>query len=157
MLLAVGVSDSAVEMAAVRAALARVAEQMCSLVASASNSGVTAALIPAEGEPLIVTPEFEEPSIRESLAIRAEVRVWNEHQSPFALLADWLKARGADAGPVGVEETVRFFAVEGLRALKIETRGDAGVVRACRVIKSATEIALLQAASDITIVVCTSR
>jgi Xaa-Pro dipeptidase len=64
---------------------------------------------------------------------------------------DWLKTRGAGSGPVGVEETVRFFAFDGLRALGVETRGDAGVVRACRVIKSPAEIALLQAASDITV------
>lgn len=112
---------------------------------------LTAAVIPAEGAPLIVTPEFEEPSIRESLKIPAEVRVWNEHQSPAALIVDWLKAHGSGNGPVGVEETVRFFAFEGLRALGVGTRGDAGVVRACRVIKSPAEIALLQAASDITI------
>src|SRR5262245_40211331 len=43
---------------------------------------LTAALIPAEGSPLIVTPEFEEPSVRETLGIQADVRVWNEHQSP---------------------------------------------------------------------------
>jgi Xaa-Pro dipeptidase len=112
---------------------------------------LTAALLPAEGAPLIVTPEFEEPSIRESLNIPAEVRVWNEHQSPAALIADWLKAHASGSGPVGVEETVRFFAFDGLRALGVETRGDAGVVRACRVIKSPAEIALMQAATDITI------
>ncbi|MGH8176493.1 MAG: M24 family metallopeptidase [Steroidobacter sp.] len=112
---------------------------------------LTAALVPVEGDPLIVTPEFEEPSIRESLKIAAEVRVWNEHQSPSALIADWLKAHESGGGPVGVEETVRFFVFDGLRALGVETRGDAGVVRACRVIKSSAEIALLQAASDITV------
>ena len=112
---------------------------------------LTAALIPADGAPLIVTPEFEEPSIRESLKIPAEVRVWNEHQSPTALIADWLKAHGSGSGPVGVEETVRFFAFDGLRAVGVETRGDAGVVRACRVIKSPAEIALMQAANDVTI------
>src|SRR5690349_5086473 len=46
---------------------------------------LTAAVIPAEGAPLLVTPEFEEPSIREMLQIPADVRVWNEHGSPFAL------------------------------------------------------------------------
>ena len=112
---------------------------------------LTAALIPAEGEPLIITPEFEEPSVRESLKVPAEVRVWNEHQSPLALVADWLKAHGSGGGPVGVEETVRFFAFDGLRALGVDTRGDAGVVRTCRVIKSSAEIALMQAATDITI------
>src|SRR5262245_13672683 len=112
---------------------------------------LTAALIPAEGETVVVTPEFEEPSVRESLQIPADVRVWSEHESPFARLADWLKERGAGKGPVGVEETTRFFAVEGLRSLGIETRGDSGVVRTCRVIKSPAEIALMQAAADITV------
>ena len=97
---------------------------------------LTAALIPAEGQPVVVTPEFEEPSVRESLKITADVRVWNEHESPFALLADWLKAHGAGKGPVGVEETTRFFAFDGLRTLGVETRGDGGVVRTCRLIKS---------------------
>jgi Xaa-Pro dipeptidase len=112
---------------------------------------LTAGLIPADGEPVLVTPAFEEPSVRENLKIPAEVRVWNEHESPFALLADWLKAHGAGKGPVGVEETTRFFAFDGLRKLGVETRADAGVVRACRLIKSPAEIALMQAASDITI------
>lgn len=112
---------------------------------------LTAALIPAEGEAVLVTPEFEEPSVRESLKIPAEVRIWSEHQSPFALLADWLKSHGAGSGPVGVEETTRFFVFEGLRTLGVETRSDAGVARTCRVIKSPAEIALMQAAADITV------
>jgi Xaa-Pro dipeptidase len=112
---------------------------------------LTAALIPAEGETVIVTPEFEEPSIREMLMVPADVRVWNEHESPFVRLADWLKEHGAGKGPVGVEETTRFFAFEGLRTLGVETRADSGVVRTCRIIKSPAEIALLQAAADITV------
>lgn len=111
---------------------------------------LTAALIAAEGAPLVVTPAFEEPSIRESLAIDAEVRVWNENQDPARLIADWLRARGASRGPVGVEETVRFFAFDGLRRRGVETRDDAGVVRSCRVVKSPAEIALMQAANDVT-------
>jgi Xaa-Pro dipeptidase len=112
---------------------------------------LTAAVIPAEGAPLVVTPAFEEPSIRESLAIDADVRTWNENESPARLIADWLKSSSAARGPVGVEDTVRFFAFDGLRRLGVETRDDAGVVRSCRVVKSPAEIALMQAASDITI------
>jgi len=112
---------------------------------------LTAALLPAEGQPVLVTPAFEEPSVRENLQVPADVRVWNEHESPFAVLADWLKAHGSGKGPVGVEDTTRFFAFEGLRALGVDTRADANVVRSCRVIKSTAEIALMQAASDITI------
>jgi Xaa-Pro dipeptidase len=112
---------------------------------------LTAAVIPAEGDALVVTPGFEEPSIRETLAIPATVRVWQEDESPTKLIADWLKERGLAPGPVGVEETVRFFAIDGLRHQGIDMRGDGGVVRALRMVKSPAEIALMQAASDITI------
>lgn len=36
---------------------------------------LTAAVLPRDGEPCIVTPHFEEPSVRESLAVPADVRV----------------------------------------------------------------------------------
>ena len=96
-----------------------------------------------------MTPAFE-PSVRETLSIPAGTRL-ERHESPHALIADWLRARKAGAGPVGVEETVRFFAFDGLAKLGIAVRDDAGVVRACRVVKSPAELALMQAASDITI------
>ena len=41
---------------------------------------LTATVIPARGDPIIVTPFFESPSIRETLAIPAEVRTWNEDE-----------------------------------------------------------------------------
>lgn len=114
---------------------------------------LTAAVLPVEGEPLIVTPFFEEPSVRETLAVPADVRVWQEDQSPVGLIADWLRARGLAGGTIGIEETARFFAADGLaRALPIRAMVSANpVVCACRGIKSAAEIALMQKASDITI------
>jgi Xaa-Pro dipeptidase len=114
---------------------------------------LTAAVIPVEGEILVVTPFFEEPSVRESLAVGAEVRTWQEHEDPLALVAGWLRERKLAAGVIGVEETVRYFAVDGLkRNLPDATlRSGAGVVRGCRMIKSPAEIALMQHAADITV------
>jgi Xaa-Pro dipeptidase len=40
---------------------------------------LTAAVLPREGEIALVTPQFEAPSVRESLKVPAEVRVWNEN------------------------------------------------------------------------------
>lgn len=113
---------------------------------------LTALIIPREGEPCVVTPEFEEPSVRESLKIPAEVRIWNEHQNPHAIVAGLLRDRRA-TGPVGIEETVRYFAVDGLRQAMpgVEIRPGAPVVRGCRMIKTAHELALMQKAADITI------
>lgn len=113
---------------------------------------LTALIIPRDGEACVVTPHFEEPSVRESLKIPAEVRIWNEHESPHALVAALLRDRRA-TGAVGIEETVRFFAVNGLRQAMpgVEIRPGDPVVRGCRMIKTAHELALMQKASDITI------
>ncbi|MDB5685688.1 MAG: Twin-arginine translocation pathway signal [Rhizorhabdus sp.] len=113
---------------------------------------LTAAIIPAEGAIGVVTPYFEEPSVRQSLAVPAEVRTWQEDENPLALVAGWLSDRNAGA-VVGIEETLRYFAVDGLaKALPhaVLTSG-ASAVRGCRMIKSPTEIALMQAATDVTI------
>ncbi|HYI40844.1 MAG TPA: Xaa-Pro peptidase family protein [Allosphingosinicella sp.] len=114
---------------------------------------LTAALIPVDGEPIIFTPFFEEPSVRESLAVPAEVRTWVEHEDPLELVAGALRDRKVAGRPVGIEETVRFFAVDGLRRAmpRIDIRSGAAVVRGCRMIKSPAELALMQKAADVTI------
>jgi len=114
---------------------------------------LTAAILPAEGEPCIVTPFFEAPSVRETLGVPAEVRVWQEDMDPLALVAGYLKDRKLAARPIGIEETVRYFAVDGLqRALPGAKLVSANpVVRGCRMIKTPAEIALMQLATDVTI------
>ena len=114
---------------------------------------VTAAVISVTGEALIVTPHFEEPSVRETLAIPAEVRVWQEDENPAALIAGWLKEGKLAHGSIGIEETVRFFVSDGVARLLPEARivSGADVVRGCRMIKSPAEIALMQTATDITL------
>jgi Xaa-Pro dipeptidase len=113
---------------------------------------LTAAVLPRDGEVAIVTPHFEEPSVRESLQIPAEVRVWHEDQNPLKTVAGILRDRKV-VQAVGVEETVRYFAVDGLRKVlpHVEIVNGAPVVRGCRMVKTAAELALMQKASDITI------
>jgi Xaa-Pro dipeptidase len=113
---------------------------------------LTAAILPREGDITIVTPHFEEPSVRESLQVPADVRAWHEHDDPLATVAGILKDRKVTS-PVGIEETVRFFAVDGLRRAmpRIDIRNGAPVVRGCRMVKSPAELALMQKASDITL------
>ena len=114
---------------------------------------LTAAVIPVEGEPIVVTPFFEKPSVKESLGVPAEVRVWQEDEEPLKLVADFLRERGVAGQPVGFEETNRFFILDRLRqqipGVRIVSANP--VVRASRMIKSPAEIALMKAATDITI------
>jgi Xaa-Pro dipeptidase len=114
---------------------------------------MTACVIPAEGDVLIVTPHFEEPSVRESLAVPGEVRVWQEDENPLAVVAGWLTEKKLAGGIIGVEETVRFFIVDALqKALPgASVRNGAAVTRGVRMIKTEHELALMQLASDITI------
>jgi Xaa-Pro dipeptidase len=114
----------------------------------------TAAVIPARGDVVVVTPAFEEPSIRETLAVGGDVRPWNEHESPFALLVGALRDRGVTSGPIAFESTTRLFIVDGVRDASAGTyrvvSGDA-LVKAVRLIKSPAELALMQAANDVTL------
>ena len=114
---------------------------------------LTAALIPATGDPIIVTPFFEKPSVAESLGIPAEIRTWDEHEEPLKLVADRLRELKLVGAPLGIEETNRFFIVDRLQAElpRLMVRNANSVVRGCRMIKSPAEIALMQAASDITL------
>jgi Xaa-Pro dipeptidase len=113
----------------------------------------TAALIPASGQAVVVTPFFEVPSVKESLKVEADVRPWHEDQSPFALIADAMRA-GSTSGPLAIEWSTRFFIIDHVRAMPGFARdvvsGEA-LVNACRMIKSPAELALLQASNDVTL------
>ena len=113
---------------------------------------LTGAVMTREGAIAVITPFFEEPSVRQTLAMPAEVLTWNEDEDPLRTLGAWFARQGLGKGRIGIEETVRYFAVDGLQqALPQATVVNANpVVRGCRMIKSSAELALMQTASDIT-------
>ncbi len=113
----------------------------------------TLAIIPAAGELLVVTPAFEEPSVRETLQVAGDVKPWDEHENPFEKIVQGLKDRGINSGVLAAESTIRFFIVAGIRQASgaYEIIPADPIVRACRLIKSPAELALLQLANDVTI------
>jgi len=119
----------------------------------ARSERVTLAIIPARGEVIVVTPAFEEPSVRETLQVGGDVRPWNEHENPSERIVQGLRDRGITSGVLAVEPTVRYFIVDGLHQVSKAydlISGDA-LVRACRLIKSPAELALLQVANNVTL------
>lgn len=114
---------------------------------------LTCVILPVEGQPCVVTPFFEAPSVRETLALPAEFRVWQEHEDPLALVAGFLKDRKLAARAIAMEETNRYFIIDGLkRALPSAKIVSANpVVRGCRMIKTPAELRLIQIANDITL------
>jgi len=109
-------------------------------------------VIPAKGDLAWVCPAFEEERARELVKGTADVRVWQEDESPYRQVAGILKDRGA-TGRVGIDERLRHFIFSGVKKELPGTDFVDGepITAGCRMIKSATELALMQKASDITI------
>ncbi len=114
---------------------------------------LTAIVIPREGDIAVVTPFFEEPSVRESMTFGDDVRPWHEHESPFKRVVDILRDRGIKSGKIGLEDTVRYFVVEGLKKASpdYEIVSALLVTLGCRMFKSEHEIALMRKANEITL------
>ena len=114
---------------------------------------VTAVIIPRSGDIAIVCPFFEEPSIRESLAIGDDVRVWQEHESPFKLIKQVLVERGVAKGQLAFEHSVRYFVLKGVMS-ELHAMTDVSaepVTRGCRMIKSDHELQLMHKANEVTL------
>ena len=120
---------------------------------------LTACVIPAKGNPFFVCPAFEEDRAREQIELgpfgdaTADVRTWNEDESPYALVANGLKDRGVAAGTLGIEETTKFVwsdsVAQAAPALKLVSATP--VVAGCRMIKEPHEIELMRLASQVTL------
>jgi Xaa-Pro dipeptidase len=112
-------------------------------------------VIPAKGSIIYICPKFDEDRAKELIkpVFGDEVRCWEEHESPYALIAGAVKDRGVVHHKIGMEERVRFFIADGVKkaAPGMEIVDATPITAGCRIIKSKAEIALLQIANDVTI------
>jgi Xaa-Pro dipeptidase len=122
---------------------------------------LTACIVPAKGEPFFVCPAFEEDRAREQIALgpfgggKADVRTWNEDESPYALVAAGLRDRGVATGTLGIEETTKHVWSDSIAhaAPQLKLTSATPVIAGCRMIKSPHEIALMRLASQATLAV----
>ena len=117
-----------------------------------------AMVLPAKGKSFYVCPAFEEGRAREQIAkgpegSDADVRTWQEDDSPYQLVGQGLKDRGLAAGKLGIEETVRFVFSNGIAkvAPQVNIESATPVTAGCRMIKSEHEIALMRLAGKVTL------
>ncbi len=110
-------------------------------------------VFPARGELAWVVPAFEQARAREIIRFGADIRLWEEDESPYKMIAGILKDRGISTGRVGIEQQVRFFVFNSIRkeAPALDYAIADPVTTGCRMIKSPAEIALMQHANDVTI------
>lgn len=110
------------------------------------------AIIPAEGEIVYLSPAFEEPKTREYMKFGDDVRCWEEHEDPTALVVETIRSMGYESGQVALDPHTPFFIVDGLRKAgnRYSFTSGSPVTATCRQLKSSAEIALIQRAMDIT-------
>ena len=103
-------------------------------------------------DPVWVCPAFEAPRAKELVPAGQEIRTWEEHESPYALIGGVLKDIGATTGRLGTAPDLRAFEVHGLRRTLAAAQvvDGAPVTEGCRGTKSAKEIAYMDLANRIT-------
>src|SRR3712207_7752493 len=62
------------------------------------------------GRPIVIAPAFEQGSLEAELGIEADLRLWEEHESPSALVAATLIELGA--GTLAVDPAMAFRSEE---------------------------------------------
>lgn len=117
-----------------------------------------ALVLPAKGNAFYVCPAFEEGRAREQVANAPEgdqpdVRVWQEDENPYRLIAQGLKDRNIATGKIGVEETIRFVFSDGIAKASPQAKfvSATPVTAGCRMIKTTHEVELMRLAAHVTL------
>lgn len=112
---------------------------------------LVAMLIPVKGDPILVAPYFELGSIEAELEIPVTFKLWQEDESPTALVADACRAWGV--GTLAIDPALPFLFVDRIAkdAPGLTLVSGATAVDGCRMHKSPAEIALMQQAKSMTL------
>ena len=112
---------------------------------------LVAMVLPREGGPVMICPRFEEGSLRAGMAFDAPLRMWDEHESPYALTAAVLAEWGAKS--LAIDPALAFAMFDGLRAAApgVGMLNGTPVVDGCRMTKSPAELALMSQAKAMTL------
>lgn len=118
-----------------------------------ASERMVGAIIPQQGEIKYIAPYFEVNTLNQYMSVSGEIKGWQEHESPYLLFRQTLSDLGIHDGQIAIDESTAFFIADGIKtaapALKLI---DAKCVTAgCRAVKSASEIALLQQAKNMTL------
>lgn len=110
-------------------------------------------LIPRKGEAVVICPAFERERAESQINGRFRIRVWQEDESPYGLIASLLRDWGFAAGTLAVESGARVFVFDALAKVRPALTVVSGdpITQACRGVKDAHEIALMRHANRVTI------
>jgi Xaa-Pro dipeptidase len=116
-----------------------------------ASERLVAMLLPRDGRPILVCPAFEQGSLEAELGVEAELRLWEEHESPSELVAGALRELGAET--LAVDPAMALVMVERIRAAapSAALAEASSIVDGCRSRKSDAELALMRQAKRMTL------
>jgi Xaa-Pro dipeptidase len=102
--------------------------------------------------PIVICPHFEIGTLEADLAVPVEIRSWHEDEDPVALAVAAMREIGAKT--LAIDPELPFHFAERIRAAETVRLIDAmPIVKQCRMVKSAAELALMQQAKSMTLAV----
>ena len=121
-----------------------------------ASERMVGAILPAKGAVQYIAPYFEIGSLNGFKVIDGPIHGWQEHENPYGLFVDVLRQLNiADTATIGIDESAQFFIFDGINKAQTGlTLINAQEVTAhCRMHKSASELALMQGAMNMTLAV----
>ena len=121
-----------------------------------ASERMVGAILPATGEVQYIAPHFEIGSLNGFKVIDGPIHGWQEHQNPYSLFVEVLKQlKIADTATIGIDESAQFFIFDGINKAQtgLNLINAQAVTAHCRMHKSTNEIALMQAAMNMTLAV----
>jgi Xaa-Pro dipeptidase len=112
---------------------------------------LVAMLLPRKGRPIMICPAFELGSLQADLKIEADIRLWQEHEPPAALVGKALSEIGADVLALDPAAPFLLFCALETAAPSLRALDATPVIDGCRALKSPAELALMRYAKAITL------
>ncbi|MFG4004960.1 M24 family metallopeptidase [Flavobacterium aquidurense] len=120
-----------------------------------ASERMVGALLFEDGSLEYIVPKFEEGTFNKYKQIDGEINCWEEHESPYALFGKILQNKNINSGKIALDESAGYFLIDGVVKANTayEFENAQPVTAGCRMQKSKNEIAIIQQAKEITMVV----
>ena len=120
-----------------------------------ASERMVGALLFEDGSLEYIVPKFEEGTFRKFMQIEGHLNCWEEHESPSVLFGKILQTKGIASGKIALDESAGYFLIDAIVKANptYEFENSQSVTTGCRIQKSANEIAIIQQAKEITMVV----
>ncbi|WP_016743780.1 M24 family metallopeptidase [Rhizorhabdus wittichii] len=112
---------------------------------------LVALLLTPSGRPMLIAPQFEQGSLAAMTVLDVETLLWEEHESPYDLIAFALKRAGVSSVALDPAMPYKMVAELARAAPALLAVEASAIIDGCRMYKSAAELALMRQAKHMTL------